>query len=133
MSGKILIVDGNIDSAHILKEQIEHIDLFKVYISTNHLVLDDLLGGNSFQYLFIDIETISNIDHKVLLNLYPAHPRMNIVVLHWEFNQMVQKIQATLGISRFLIKPVEVDSLKEILQKANQQPEQVVGRESSQC
>lgn len=117
MGQKILIVDADIDLAHILKEQLRDLNFLKVFIGTSPEVVYDLSEKNGFGYFFFDFETIARLEDKELARLAAANPNVNIVLMHSEYHAGVRRLQRALGARYFLKRTIRKEDLKEILQE----------------
>jgi DNA-binding NtrC family response regulator len=114
MCEKIVIVDQDIDSAHILQEHIKRLDYQKILISTSTHVLEDLLENQTYRYLFLDFETIAEIPLEKLKHITKLRTHVSVILLHCEFQQAVANVQHTLQTNAFLKKPVVQSDLQDL-------------------
>ena len=114
---KVLILDHHIDSGEILKEHINSFGYFKVYLSTNREILEDLTRDHAFNFIFIDAETITL--KKDSQNPRPLSMKSGavIVVIHSEFDAWAKELMDAYKTGFFLQKPFNLKRISEILSK----------------
>lgn len=112
---KILILDNDIDAAGILKEHINTLGYFNVYLSTNWEIMDDLFRNNHFNFIFMDIETISAYPGKDLKFALLGEAGICLVLIHWEFDDAVHSLMRRLPAKHFLKKPYDLKMLATLL------------------
>lgn len=112
---KILILDADIDTANILKEQLRCFNYLKVYISTNNEIFDDLADNGSFGLILVDFETIANIPTHKLASFADTNSKCVIILFHSNYNQKVVELQKILRTRYFLKKPIAHKDLQELI------------------
>ncbi|MBN1596516.1 response regulator [candidate division FCPU426 bacterium] len=115
MQPRILIVDQDIDDAHILKEQFRQLDCLHVYISTNPEVLEDHASLSGFDFAFLDFETMVFIGQPVLAALRQKQKKTVIVLIYTQWLEEVMQVKDHLNADYNLAKPLHQDDLAEVM------------------
>ena len=108
---KILVIDANLDTAQVLKEHINTVGYFKIYLCTDPEILSDSLKIPCFQFIFADVDTIAKWSEKNS-SLPKSQPHQtNLILVHGEFNAQTQKLMQDLRADYFLKKPYDFNLL----------------------
>ncbi|MCK5240956.1 hypothetical protein KAR34_00770 [bacterium] len=113
-----MILDINLVFAEILKENLNMCGFNRVFLSTQHDLLANVLCSHHFKFIFIDVETIKNGQEEI--DQFNACRELETVaiLIHWEYTEEVVHLMKKYQAKRFIKKPYDMNLITEILNPA---------------
>lgn len=110
----ILILDADIDAAGILKEHLNSLGYFHVYLSTHTQIISDIFRSNNFDLLFMDVETLAphrDPETCAVCAWFQNGKNISKVLMHWEYDDLAKTLMQRLAADHFLKKPYDPKAL----------------------